>query len=63
MLFMDQEIQDNLTSWPFDVVADVDGKPVFSIPLPNTDMVQLYRPEEVSQHVLTVVRQDATLNK
>ena len=39
MLFTDQEIQDNLTSWPFDVVADVDGKPVFSIPLPNTDVV------------------------
>ena len=39
MKFSDEKVQKNLASWPFDVVADVDGNAVFSIPLPKTDVV------------------------
>ena len=39
MRFDHPEIQRNLKSWPFDVVADVDGNAVFSIPHPTTNAV------------------------
>ena len=63
MKVTDAEIIENQKSWPFDVVGDEDGNPLYSVPLPKTDEVKLYTPTEIASYVLTVVRQDAALKK
>ena len=48
MKVTDTEIIENQKSWPFDVVGDEDGNPLFSVPLPKSEEVKLYTPTEIS---------------
>ena len=43
-----------MNSWPFDVVADADNNPLFSVPLKDGE--KHFKPIEVSAEVLRVVR-------
>ena len=44
----DGEVLHFLKDWPFDIVADSQGNPLYRIPLHHTNEVKLYRPEEIS---------------
>ena len=54
MKITDEEIINMMNSWPFDVVADADNNPLFSVPLKDGE--KHFKPIEVSSEVLRVVR-------
>ena len=63
MKMTDPEIIEDRKNWPFDIVGDEDGNPVYSVPFQETQEVKQYPPTEIISHVLTVVRQDAAVKK
>jgi L1 cell adhesion molecule like protein len=56
--FDDAELQKDLPTWPFKVIAGKDGNPVFQVT--HETNVKTYSPEEISSHILTKMREIAT---